>query len=140
MHPDRQLPAHCVVHMPSCLHVFFRVARPLHSNRGGKGTTWGMFPWGCKDTVACRWLLYKGGGFGMMPWCVVLVGSWQRLLRGYVRFQQILRETKSKSANFRIRWSKSAARFGAPKPSYGHFSHPAGHGRGKFSSRVFATL
>ena len=30
---------------------------------------------------------------------------------------------------------KSAARFGAPKPSYGHFSHPAGHGRGKFSSR-----
>ena len=30
---------------------------------------------------------------------------------------------------------KSAARVGAPKPSYGHFSHPAGHGRGKFSSR-----
>ena len=27
---------------------------------------------------------------------------------------------------------KSAARFGAPKPSYGHFSHPAGHGRGRF--------
>ena len=31
---------------------------------------------------------------------------------------------------------KSAARFGAPKPSYGHFSHPAGHNRGGgFSSR-----
>ena len=30
---------------------------------------------------------------------------------------------------------KNAARSGAPKPSYGHFSHPAGHGRGKFSSR-----
>ena len=30
---------------------------------------------------------------------------------------------------------KSAVRFGAPKSSYGHFSHPAGHGRGKFSSR-----
>ena len=30
---------------------------------------------------------------------------------------------------------KSAARFGAPKPSYGHFSHPAGHGRGRFLSR-----
>ena len=30
---------------------------------------------------------------------------------------------------------KSAARFGAPKPSYGHCSHPAGHGRGKFLSR-----
>ena len=30
---------------------------------------------------------------------------------------------------------KCAARFGAPKPSYGHFSHPAGHGRGSFLSR-----
>ena len=30
---------------------------------------------------------------------------------------------------------KSAARFGAPKPSYGHFSHPAGHSRGGFLSR-----
>ena len=30
---------------------------------------------------------------------------------------------------------KCAARFGAPKPSYGHFSHPAGHGRGRFLSR-----
>ena len=30
---------------------------------------------------------------------------------------------------------QSAARFGAPNLSYGHFSHPAGPGRGKFSSR-----
>ena len=30
---------------------------------------------------------------------------------------------------------KSATRFGAPKTSYGHFSHPAGHGRGRFLSR-----
>ena len=30
---------------------------------------------------------------------------------------------------------KSATRFGAPKPSYGHFSYPAGHGRGRFLSR-----
>ena len=30
---------------------------------------------------------------------------------------------------------KSAARFGAPKPSYGRFSHPAGHGRGRFLSQ-----
>ena len=30
---------------------------------------------------------------------------------------------------------KCAARFGAPKPSYGHFSHPAGHGWGRFLSR-----
>ena len=92
-------------------------------------------------------------------------------------FQQMLRETKTKSKKFRIRWSKvprvleplnrvmvilvtrlsaavssrktpkmpinrnfpgllhpmvkSTARFGAPKSSYGHFSHPAGHGRFK---------
>ena len=30
---------------------------------------------------------------------------------------------------------KSAAHFGAPKPSYGHFSYPASHSRGKVSSR-----
>ena len=30
---------------------------------------------------------------------------------------------------------KSAAYFRAPKPSYGHFSHPAGHGRGRFLNR-----
>ena len=30
---------------------------------------------------------------------------------------------------------KSTAHFGAPKPSYGHFSCPADHGLGKFSSR-----
>ena len=30
---------------------------------------------------------------------------------------------------------KSAARSGPPKPVYGHFSHPDGHGQGKFSSR-----
>ena len=30
---------------------------------------------------------------------------------------------------------KSAARFGAPKLSYCHFSHPAGHGWGRFLSR-----
>ena len=30
---------------------------------------------------------------------------------------------------------KSAAHFGAPKPSYGHFSYPAGRSRGKVSSQ-----
>ena len=30
---------------------------------------------------------------------------------------------------------KSAARFGDPKPSYGHFSHLAGHGRRVFLNR-----
>ena len=119
-----------------------------------------------------------------------------------MHFQQFLRETKSKSAKFRIRWSKvprilgplnrvtailvtrpataggrfqaekktpkmainrdfpglrafsaifardkieereiphpmvkSAAHFGAPQPSYGHFSYPAGRSRGKVSSQ-----
>ena len=30
-HPNMQFPAHFVVHTPLCLHVLFRVARPLHS-------------------------------------------------------------------------------------------------------------
>jgi hypothetical protein len=51
-----------VVHMASCLHVLFRVARPLHSNRGCEGTVmWGTFPGGCEDTVARSRLLCKGG-------------------------------------------------------------------------------
>ena len=33
------------------------------SPRGAEGTvTLGMFPEGCEDTVACRWLLFRGGG------------------------------------------------------------------------------
>ena len=60
MHPNMQFPGQFEVHMPSCLHVLCRVARPLQGT-----VTWGMFPQGCKDTVACRWLLYKGGGVGM---------------------------------------------------------------------------
>ena len=103
--------------------------------------------------------------------------KWQKIAisRGYVHFQQMLRETKTKSKKFRIRWSKvfrvleplnrvmatlvtrlstavssrktpkmainrnfpgllhpmvkSTSCFGAPKSSYGHFSHPAGHGQ-----------
>ena len=37
MYPSRQFLAYFVVHMPLCLHVLFRVARPLHRNRGGGG-------------------------------------------------------------------------------------------------------
>ena len=37
MHPCTQFPGHFVVHMPSCLHLLFCVARPLSSNRGGGG-------------------------------------------------------------------------------------------------------
>ena len=67
--------------------------------------------------------------------------------RGYVHFKHILPETKLRSAKFRIRWSKVPRILGPlnramailvtqpAKSSYGHFSHPAGHGRGKFSSR-----
>ena len=47
--------------------------------------------------------------------------------------REMLRKTKSKK--FRIRWSKVPRVLEPLKSSYGHFSHPAGHGRGKFSSR-----
>ena len=48
-----------------------------------------------------------------------------------VHFQQMLREAKTKSKKFRIRWSK-VPRFLEPvKSGYGPFSHPAGHGRFK---------
>ena len=42
MHPNRQFPGHFVVHMPLCLHVWFRDARPLHSNRGARGPSFGV--------------------------------------------------------------------------------------------------
>ena len=63
MYPNRQFLAHLVVHMPLCVHVLFRVAGRLHSNRGGGGegtVTWGMF--GCEDNVARGRLLCKGEG------------------------------------------------------------------------------
>ena len=63
MHPNRLFPGHFVVHMPSCLHVLLCVSCPLRSLVGAEGTVpLGMFPWGCEDTVARRWLLSKGGG------------------------------------------------------------------------------
>ena len=64
MHPNRQFPLFCV-DMPSYWHVLFCVTHPLHSNQGGRETViWGMFPRGCEDTVAHRWLLSKGEGGG----------------------------------------------------------------------------
>ena len=60
--PSRQFLGYFVVHMPSCLHVLFCVVRLLHSNGGEGGFTWGMFPRGCGDTIAHRWLLSKRGG------------------------------------------------------------------------------
>ena len=43
----------------------------------------------------------------------------------------MLQETKMKSKKFRIRWSKVPRVLEPLKSSYGHFSHPAGHGRFK---------
>ena len=43
----------------------------------------------------------------------------------------MLRETKTKSKKFRVRWSKVPRVLEPLKSSYGHFSHPAGHGRFK---------
>ena len=62
MHPNRQFPAHFVVHMPSCLHVLFRAVRPLHSNRG------------CDRTVAPNRLPYKAGGGGNHYLCILGLG------------------------------------------------------------------
>ena len=62
VHSNRQFLAHFVVHMPLCVHVLFRVARSFNSNRGEGTDTWGMLSQGCEDTVACRCLLFKGGG------------------------------------------------------------------------------
>ena len=42
-------------------------------------------------------------------------GNKSAISRGYVHFQQMLRETKTKSKKFRHPMLKSAARFGAPK-------------------------
>ena len=43
----------------------------------------------------------------------------------------MLRETKKKSKKFRIRWSKVPRVLEPLNSSYGHFSHPGGHGRFK---------
>ena len=64
------------VHMPSCVHVLFRVVCLLHSNRGCEGTVrWGMFPRGCEDTVARSPLLCKGAGGIILPVCAHCVSS-----------------------------------------------------------------
>ena len=68
MHPNRQFPGHLVVHMPSCLHVLFFAAYPLHSNGGGEGegaVIWGVFPRECGDTVAAGGYHLRAGGWGV---------------------------------------------------------------------------
>ena len=61
MHPNRQFLAHFVLYTSFCLHVLFRVPRPLHSHQGCEGTVnWGILGYvGCEDAVACD---RKGGG------------------------------------------------------------------------------
>ena len=58
--------------------------------------------------------------------------KWQSIAisRGYVHFQQMLRETKTKSKKFRIRWSKVPHLLEPLKSSYSPFSHLAGQARG----------
>ena len=67
-HPNRQFPAHFVVHTPLCLHVLFRVARPLHSDRGCEETvTWGILgyvPSGAREPLCTDRLLCSGGWGG----------------------------------------------------------------------------
>ena len=59
---NRHFPARVVVHTPLCLHVLFRVARPLHSNWGCKGTvTWGILGY---VPSGVRPLTMQGGGGG----------------------------------------------------------------------------
>ena len=54
-----------------------------------------------------------------------------RIVEGSVHFQQMLRETKKKSKKFRIQWSKVPRVLEPLNSSYGHCSHPGGHGRFK---------
>ena len=63
-HASQQaVPGSFVVHMASCLHVLFRVARPLHSNRGCEGTVmWGTFPGGWRGYRRAQPLIMQGGG------------------------------------------------------------------------------
>ena len=64
MHPNRQFPAHFVVHMPSCLHVLFWVARPLHCDRRGRGNCHlGYVPSGVRG-YRCAWAVQGGGEYG----------------------------------------------------------------------------
>ena len=48
---------------------------------------------------------------------------------GLRAFSANVARTKSKSKKFRIRWSKVPRVLEPIESSYGHFSHPAGHGR-----------
>ena len=48
--------SHFVDHMPSCLHVLLRVARPLPPP---PPYALGMFPWWCGATIVHSWVFLK---------------------------------------------------------------------------------
>ena len=63
MHPNRRFLAHFAVHMPLCLHDLFRIAHPLHSNRGGgRGNRhWGYVPSGVRGYRDAQVITVQGG-------------------------------------------------------------------------------
>ena len=61
MHPNRHFLAHFVVHMPLCLHDLFRVAHPLHSNRGRGNRLLGYVPSGVRGYRRTQAITMQGG-------------------------------------------------------------------------------
>ena len=57
MHPNTILWFICLVF--ACYIV---CRAPSYCNRGAGTVTWGLFPWGCEDTVVRSRLHYKGRG------------------------------------------------------------------------------
>ena len=80
MHLNKQFSAHFVVHMPSCLHVLFRVAGPLHSNRGERGNCHlGYVPSGVRGYRHAQVVTIQGGGGLVWPQhtlCPLLLYLW----------------------------------------------------------------
>ena len=72
VHPNRQFPAHFVIHMPSCLHILFYVARPLHS--GARGPSLGVCSLGGATILLRAVDYYTGRGGGGWHEAMVLVG------------------------------------------------------------------
>ena len=61
MHPNRQFPAHFVVHMPLFLHDLFRVAHPLYAIGGRGNRHLGYVPWQERGYRRAQALTMQGG-------------------------------------------------------------------------------
>ena len=120
MHVNRPFSRRSMVHMPCCLPVLLRVARPLHSNRGGEGTfTWGTFPRGCEGTVARRCFLYKEGGRGIPPTPCNPV-TWDRHLAENYEAEVLLAPKQNFGRQPQtLEREEGGARGGYPPSSYG---------------------